>query len=383
MKRGLIMLFILVFLVIGNAGAQSVNSLLLKVSVNSGESVTRTITLSADADQEFFLEIVNVLGVTIDENKFTLKGGEGKNVVIRFNSSNLSEGTHVGRMRITSKDVSYVPIIFEVESKDVFYDLNLELPPKYSEVSAGDKTTVQIKIFDLTFGSSNYSGSNTVDLEYYVYGSDGSVLSSETESIVVNRQTQISKSISLPKNAKSGTYVLVAEARYKSSVGVSSALFSIIEEKKTNGMKYNRDNFFSIALIILFFVGFIVIFIYFIRDRDKFIAELRSYNALEMQRQREFLLAQEKLLLEKGVSAYKIKNEAKQKVDILKQKQEKRVEELKRLKEKGNIEEMERKLEEWKRQGYNTGSLNYKMKDLSTKEMRELINDWKKKYKTK
>ena len=44
---------------------------------------------------------------------------------------------------------------------------------------------------------------------------------------------------------------------------------------------------------------------------------------------------------------------------------------------------MKKKLEEWKKKGYNTMALEYKLKDLSVNEMNNLLDKWKRKYKYK
>ena len=44
---------------------------------------------------------------------------------------------------------------------------------------------------------------------------------------------------------------------------------------------------------------------------------------------------------------------------------------------------MEKKLEKWKKEGYNTPNLESKVGTLSTKEMKDIMSKWKKEYSSK
>jgi alanyl-tRNA synthetase len=82
------------------------------------------------------------------------------------------------------------------------------------------------------------------------------------------------------------------------------------------------------------------------------------------------------------MKAGEIQREIEQKISELREKQAARVEELKKLKRKGNVKEMKARVSEWKKKGYNTLTLDYKLKGLNVKEMKQIMDKWKKKYKT-
>ena len=365
-----------------------VDSILLKLSVKQGDFVEKSFTISSERGGEFNVEVLNLEGVDISEHDFSLQKGESRKINAEFNSSSLSAGVYAGSIKITSEnEISYLPVIFEVESEDIFFDVNLDIPPQYNEIAPGGKLLAQVKIFDLT--GNGGLGPSTVNLDYNVYRTDGSVLSSESESVVVASQLQISKTVSFPENAKEGDYVFAVVAKYKSSVGTSTRLFRIAQEKtngnKSLGLSSDFDwKFFSIlAVILIFFLGIIVVFIYLIKDRDKLVLELYKHNDSEMKRQRELLLAQEKFIRKKGLAKPAvIKREIKKKIKHLKARHKKRVKEFRKLRKKGDIKEMKRRLDEWKKRGYNTLALEYKLNALGSKDMKKLMNEWKKEYKT-
>ena len=372
--------------VISRDGGVEVSSVLLKVSLHKGDSVSKPISISSDVGGEFKLSAENVQGIVLSEYNFILDREEKKQISIRFDTSTLDPGIYVGHIRIASlKDVSIIPVIFEVESEDVFFDTNLDIPPAFTELEPGGKLIAQLKIFDLTSGGTTEGlGVTTVDMEYFLYNLDGRVLSSETESIVVERQTRVTKTISLPTDLETGDYVFVAIAKYRSSVGVSSHLLSVKEQERLLfGSMFEGSNFNFFLIIIVFlvlFLGIIFLFVYLIHDRNKLFLELRKYNTQELRRQREFLLAQEKLIRRKRLSTpKKVKREVRKKIKELKSKQRKRIGEFRGLKKQGNIKEMERKLKDWKSLGYSTFVLESKLKGLNVKEMKALMNEWKRK----
>ena len=57
-----------------------------------------------------------------------------------------------------------------------------------------------------------------------------------------------------------------------------------------------------------------------------------------------------------------------------------RIKQFRNLKKSGDINQMKRKIEEWKKQGYNTLALDYKMKDLGKEDMQNILKKWKQEY---
>ncbi len=400
MLRKEIIIFLVVLLVVGIfsfsfAGAASVtgavsdisgfktSNVLLKVSLKQGDSTSRTITISSDKAGQLGLEILYVPGVTLDRESFVLDVNEDIKISVNFNSANLEPGVYVGGIKVSEKDEeSVVPIIFEVESRNVIVDVNLDIPPQYTSVQAGDRMLAQLKIFDLVSGGTT-TGLGTVkaDMEYVLYSLDGTVLSTETESVVVDQQTRVTKTLSLPEDVQPGDYVFASIAKYQGSVGTSSQLFTITG-KSFNILGSITGSGIGVFIIIggavlFFFVGIIFFFVFMIKDRDKLFVELRKYNASELRKQREFLLEEERILKSKGHSPRDIEREARVNVKKLKKKQKERVREFRKLHKAKNHKEMLRELNRWKREGYNTFGLEYKLEGLSVKEMKSLMKKWK------
>jgi len=359
------------------------NSVLLKVSVSAGDSSSKPVSIFSEKGGEFNLELIgNLNGISLSESSFVLNINETKNIIVSFNSSGIKEGVYAGSIRITSKnEVSYLPIIFEVESRDVFYDVSLSVSPSYTVVAPGANIVADVTILDLiSGGTTDGLGTVQVKLDYHLYNAiDGSVLSSESESIAVQGKTRITKTLNLPANVKEGDYVLAASSEYKSSVGTSAAIFRV--EKPAAFGNFDIKTFLIFGLLVVFILVIAIFFMFFLREKDRMLIELERYNKFELKNQKEILLSQAKLIRQSGkVSATEVSRKVKEKIVALKHKQKKREKTLKKLKQEGKTSEMKEKLNEWKSEGYNLGGLGYEMKGASTKQMKEMLEKWKKQY---
>ena len=372
-----------------------VSTALLKVSLEEGKSLVRTISISNILNEpqveilkspefeenEVSLEI-NIPGVKALEEKVILYKGEKKAVDIEFDSHDLEPKVYIGRLKISGlKKEIFIPIIFEVESKDLFFDINMNIPPQYTTVEPGGKVVSQLKIFDLISGEVNDGlGSKTVNLDYNVYGTDGSLIHSETESIVVEQRAQLSKTIELSKNIPEGLYIISATARYRSSVGSSTALLTVEKPKKSAFFFVDINTTILIGLFLAFIIFILSLFFYLIKQKDKSIIELRRYHNSELKMQRDVLSSQRKILTRKGtINKKDIKKQMEKNVKLLKRRQKERVQQILSLKKQGKVKEMQNKINEWKNKGYNTLALEYQLKGIKEREMGALLKKWKEK----
>lgn len=395
---GIIIFCLLILPFVGAADSEqtgqsfSINSVLIKASVVKGEEVNKTISVGRGTGQQINLEVENIPGVSLSEESFVLNSEETKNIIVTFNSKELEPGVYSGRVQISDDgSYSYVPLILEVESQDVFYDANLDIPPKYSTINAGGQLVAQVKIFDLTWGGITQGlGANSVDIDYEVYDLRGNVISSQSENLVVDKQVLINKNVDFPKEMEKGEYVFAVIIRYKSSIGTSSQLFKINGEVSKNGAFFkgtgvDSDFALLVGLVLIFFLVIIGVFVYIIHGRDKMLVELQRYNSNDFTRRKEFILEQQKALLRKRKNnkpnfEKEIKNEVSKKLESLKKHYAKRKSEAEKAAKKGDKIQMKKMLESWKKKGYNTSGMEYKLKGLSNKEMKEVLSSWKNKY---
>lgn len=384
MKRRFVLFFILLLSSVSLAAAADnirLDTIFLKVGVLEGSSVTKSITITnLREDSEIRLDLVGVEG-TLEKYQLKFLDGDTETVDLTFNASKLRPGIYTGSMKLSGvRETKMLPIILEVESKDLFFDVNLDVAPRYSQVRAGDTLVIGVKIFDLT--GSRIAGSldpTSVRLEYTIYDIEGNALVSETETVVVSRQAELTKTLRLPDNVNPGDYFVGVEVRYITSLGTSSYLFNVEEPPivlPTPEFSTRMQTLLVGAALLLVLIAFL--YVQSNRRRDRLLSELVRYNSAEIQRQKQLLTYQEQALRLKKpkASTKRIKDEIKRKIEELKKKHKFRINNFKKIKD---VTEMRRKLKDWKAAGYSTTRMGYKLKGLTTAEMKRIMSKWRKK----
>lgn len=379
---GVILLFVFAS-VIGIASAASepfeVDSVLIKMTLTKGDLATKYFTITSAQGGQFNLEVLGIEKARLSESSFVLQAGESNKISLDIDSYGLKEGIYAGSIKISNpKKVLYVPVIIEVQSLDVFYGVNLDVAPDYSTIAKGDKLVAQIKIIDLVSGSTkNKLGASAVGIEYYVFDLNGNKIVSESESVSVESKAQYAKTISFPETIKEGSYVLGVIARYASSVGTSSYVFSVGKKPASGVFGTGLNLYFMIGIIIAILIGAIVIIVYSMKGENKLVSELERYHAQELKYQKDILLAQARVMRKKGVSPRKVRRAIAHKVKALKRKHKERVKKFQRLKKAGKTNEMRKALNNWKKEGYYTLEMNSRLGNLNTSEMKKIMDDWK------
>ena len=380
-----VFLILALVLLVSGAHAQNVevNSVLLKLSLHQGDIIDKIISVSSRAGGFFTLEFSGMTGVSVNETSFSLEADESKDVAVHFDARNLQPGIRIGVMNVRSeKEILTIPIIFEVESPDTLFDVNLDIPPQYKEVSAKDKLVAQVKLFDLTSGgTSSGLGPTRVDTDYYIYDSSGKIISSESENFVVDSQSQITKTFSFPPDLAPGEYVLGVSVRYRSSLGIATSIFTIIPPKN---LFFSLDfggsaEFYFIIGLFVFVLVFLLLFVYIVRTRDKLIVEMRRYHSLEANQLRQLLLAQKQILSRRKPHLISsVKHEVREKIALMRKEHSNRKRTLEKLRNQGNVKVMRQKIKKWKQEGYNAALLDYRLKGFSVNEMKSLLRQWNK-----
>ncbi|MSS75073.1 hypothetical protein EXS73_02580 [Candidatus Pacearchaeota archaeon] len=366
-----------------SADTLEAHNLLLKISTYQEESFNRTVTFSSTSGGSFTVTLQGITnGVTLPVDSFMLEPGQSKPLTLSFDTSSLKPGVVVGLLLVRGKTaVASVPLVLEIETKDVFFDANLDIPPQYTEVHPGEKVVAQIKVFDLTSGggTSQGLGPTNVLLHYAIVDSTGKQISAESETVSVDTTTQITQALGFPDTMPPGDYVFYVTATYKSSVGSSSHLFKIIASEKGLAALTSGDSqtYVIVGVFVIFFLGMVFFFIYLLRDRDSLILELHKLNASDYHRQRSFIQAQARVLVhKKGKSLAPL---VKHELARVKQTHHQRVIQLKALKQKGDVQAMKRQLAHWKAD-YSAGKGLATLHGLSGNEMKATLARWKKKY---
>jgi hypothetical protein len=229
----------------------------LKVSlgINSTYSGNLNFELSTDMD-EFII---------FSQDSFTLDPKEQKQVFLTFFTSSKTEpGVYTGKIKVTGGGrTKVIPVILEVETKEVLFDVSLDIPVIYKKVNPGNFVVLQFTLFSL-----GKVGKVDVTVDYYIKDFEGNVIASYQDIINVEEQVSFTRTIRLPSDIKPGDYVAVAQVKYDYFVGTSSDIFEVVRKR----------GFIPYYLLL---AGLLFLFVLIIRKLLKVVKEYRQERKIQ------------------------------------------------------------------------------------------------------
>jgi len=243
------------------------NEILVKVLLKEGERFNKPIQITNTGSSFESVQVVvdDLEGLLVlEDDSFTLQPGQTRTMNFefstRFTDYNFEPGVYVGNVKFQTDGLEEVlPIIIEVESLDVDFDVNLDFSVNDRVVLLGGTALADINVYN--FGGLDRA---VVDMQYIVADLNGNRLISENENLVVESQASVSKTISIPENFEEGKYIFYVVASYGDSVGTASYLFDvgeIVVEEGSGIMCSITDPLCWIAFVILIILIFIVFLI--------------------------------------------------------------------------------------------------------------------------
>lgn len=337
--------------VIANEGGFEVDSVLLRLTIKQGESVDKALNIKAvNEGTKLSISENNLDFISFSEEEFDLEIGEEKEIIINFNTKDKESGIYVGEILVSNDGTIIIPVILEIESQEVLFDGSIIIPPEYGKVYVGGYAVIENKIVNL-----ERIGSKVVEIDYFLKDFKGREIYSEKESLPIEIQVLNTKTIPIPSDVGVGDYVFGAIIKYKDSIGTTSYLIKISDEKENEF--FSKDNYL-LWVVIFLLIGLLFFIIYYMRQRDKVLIGLQRQYKSELRKeygrhkneevkaiklkpkQRKHFLR--KLFKKKQKRVKAIKGIYKKRVEVAKK--------LKKTKKKGIVE---KKLGEWKKQGYN------------------------------
>src|SRR3989338_2149506 len=233
-----------------------VDQILIKVLVKSTEFIEKQIRVMNVGNEQIGINL-DAQGladlVRIDETSFILKPGQTKIATLNFSSFIAEQkieqqpGIYIGKLIVKSeKAAREIPVIVEIETKKVLFDMNLNPVAIERKVRQGSDTTIEVRLFNL-----ESIDSVNVDVDYSVKDLNGNTIVTESETVVVKNQASIFKTISVPKNLKPGPYVFAAQTKFGSSIGTASYMFEVTgPEIESNFVKFCKNSLLCLVLSI-------------------------------------------------------------------------------------------------------------------------------------
>lgn len=279
---------------------------LVKVVTKVGETFKISFKIiNTDSKKLDFKVDSNLEGfIVVSEKEFSLLKSEDKEIFLTFYTTrNTEPGVYVGEISVSSGSViQKIPVILEVESKKILFDISLDIPSKYKELYPGEELLLQLTLFNL-----GEVGKVDVSITYFIKDLSGKIVFTKEEIVAVETQASFSRTITLPDNLVSGEYVAIAQTKYGNTVGTSSNIF-YVNVQKPFWEGYQQYMFMALAILITIIIIVIVIKSEY-RNLKKRVGTRRSKNEKTSGGSRR-----EKV---KTGEAHKINTELKVKLGIL------------------------------------------------------------------
>jgi hypothetical protein len=244
------------------SGNIQIDKEIIKVKIKPEQefNVSFTIKNNFSGSLDFNLETNLKDLLKFSEEKFSINSKNSKEIVLIFKASNKTNlGVYSGKITIkTSIQTLEIPVILEVESQKVLFDISLDIPSEYKEIIPGNDLLLQVTIFNI--GSLE---NVETSVNYLIKDLEGEVISSQEEKITVKDQLTFSKRINIPGTVKLGTYVAAIQVSYDNTLGTSSDIFRVVA-KPSLTKKYIPYVIFAVILAII-----LIIIIKILKNRKK------------------------------------------------------------------------------------------------------------------
>jgi len=255
-----------------------IDQILLKVLIRQSESIEKQLRVtnigsgpsSLSVDVQELSDLVNA-----DSKDFTIKPGQTKILILNFSSFIAAEnieqqpGIYVGKLVVSSEKASReIPIIVEIETKNILFDMNLNPVAIERRVKQGTDTTIEVRLFNL-----ESIESQNVEVEYFVKDMNGNTILSESETVVVKTQASFFKTVSIPKNLKPGPYVFAGRSKFGNSIGTSSYLFEVVGPEQESFVQFCKNSIMCLGLSVSTILLIIALIAYFYFFMGAFIYE--------------------------------------------------------------------------------------------------------------
>jgi hypothetical protein len=181
--------------------------------------------------------------VSISDYNFDLNAGERKTIIINMIGKRF--GLFVGRLILTTQNViKSIPIILEIESQDALFDAKLDIPSNFKQIAQDQDLRAQITLFNVLGGKVD------VMVNYLIKDLQGNLITEESETFAVEKQSSYVKIFDLPPDLNPGQYVAAIEVRYANSYALSSQMFEVLTEEELISIKEARNRVISIFVIV-------------------------------------------------------------------------------------------------------------------------------------
>src|SRR3989338_2872680 len=330
-----------------------VDQFLIKVLIREGSNLTAPLKVMNVGDKGLNVkaEAKNLGFLHISQPEFYLDYGQSIDLNLMFGTKRgavaQEPGIYVGKLALISdEERKEVPIIVGVESGEILFSMNMNIPTESRRLAKGAHGFVTVTVYNL-----KKVGPAKVLMSYFISDTSGNKIITESESIVVEDKTTFTKTITAPENIIEGDYIFAAIAKYGSSTGVATSSFEVAgaPEDKLNFIEECSSKPYCLTLSVVVFIIIVstLQYIYFTLELTRLIKpRLAKQKAkkkkrllrleekkrkLEEKREGKALRKEEEAKVQKELEAMQIKEERKRaEEEIIQREQEKQEKVLER-----------------------------------------------------
>ncbi len=241
------------------------NPLFSKLTIHTTDFVSRTLVVEATREGTYTAS-TTLPNLHFNPSTVTLKAGETAQFNATVIGSDVLPDAYVGTFNLDGGgETQTFPIVIEVESETKSYDVNLEVPPLYTNVFPGERLVFQTTLFNLYQGEYPINP-EVLDVMFSLYTSTGRLVATQEENIIITDTTRLTKSFILAEDSECTEYIITAVVKSKegSSVGVATQNFRVVEKPSVIS-SYISANPMSVALTIVVLAVLTIAIILFIR----------------------------------------------------------------------------------------------------------------------
>ena len=235
-----------------------VDQFLIKVLIREGSNLTAPLKVMNVGDKGLNVkaEAKNLGFLHISQPEFYLDYGQSIDLNLMFGTKRgavaQEPGIYVGKLALISdEERKEVPIIVGVESGEILFSMNMNIPTESRRLAKGAHGFVTVTVYNL-----KKIGPAKVLMSYFISDTSGNKIITESESIVVEDKTTFTKTITAPENIIEGDYIFAAIAKYGSSTGVATSSFEVAgaPEDKLNFIEECSSKPYCLTLSVVVFI---------------------------------------------------------------------------------------------------------------------------------
>jgi len=198
------------------------------VELKQGETKEVRLLVQNDHDKTTSITLedqnLNNLLISLSETVFSLNPGESKEIVVTFLAGENKDPEIYLEKIIIKTDNSQKDIYFyvEVESKDLLFDVRVDIPKEPRIYQPGEEIIANIDLFNLGQGEAD------LDIEYLVKDLEGNIIFGEKQILIIGASINLVKVFRLPENIEEGEYIFYVKATYQGKTAIASKGFRIV-----------------------------------------------------------------------------------------------------------------------------------------------------------